>query len=108
MVFYAEFTPMALNDIDETVDYIGNILDNHIAAKRFYDEVKKYRSYIERNPYMYALYHDDEMAADGCRYALVGNYIMLYTINEDNKTINIIRVIYGGRDISKAYNEQFN
>ena len=33
-----------------------------------------------------------------CRRMVIGNYIAIYTIDEKNKKVYILRIIYGGSD----------
>ena len=36
----------------------------------------------------------------------VGNYIVLYIVDEESAVVNIVRVMYGGREIETQLNKQ--
>lgn len=50
---------------------------------------------------MYPLYHDEKIAARGYHYAVVGNFLIFYKINEAEKSVFIARFLYGGQKINE-------
>lgn len=36
---------------------------------------------------------------------IVKNYIALYLVDKENSTVTVVRVLYGGRDISKQLDD---
>ncbi|MBO6229903.1 MAG: hypothetical protein IJ784_13790 [Ruminiclostridium sp.] len=48
---------------------------------------------------MYPLYHDEDIAARGYRYAVVGNFLIFYKVNEAEKSVLIARFLYGEQNI---------
>lgn len=51
---------------------------------------------------MYKVYEEEPWKAKGKRIFSVDNYNVLYIPNKKLKTVNIVRIIYGGRDLPKA------
>ena len=49
-------------------------------------------------PYLYAVYLPIRPLKREYRKAVVGNYCMFYYVDENEKTVTVARVIYGGRD----------
>jgi plasmid stabilization system protein ParE len=41
---------------------------------------------------------DEYLAEKGIKFVMIKNYMMFYTINEDEKTVIVIRFLYGRRD----------
>ncbi len=37
----------------------------------------------------------------GLHFMTIGNYMLFYTINSETETVSILRIMYGGRDISR-------
>lgn len=85
-------------DIDEITEYIAGKLHNPQAASGFLDDVdKSYRSVV-KNPHLYALCTDERLRDKGYRRITIKNYLIFYRVDEAEKTVYIVRVIYGPRD----------
>lgn len=52
-------------------------------------------------PLRYKLYVDEQWRSRGIRQFAVDNFLVFYLPNKDKLTVDIVRIIYGGRDISK-------
>ena len=90
----------AVEDIRSNARYISAVLSNAVAARNLITEIEKAFERIVRNPYMYELYGDKRLADKGYRKVTVKNYMIFYIVDEENKIVNIMRVIYGRRDHS--------
>ncbi len=88
----------AAEDMHEISHYIVNTLSNHIAAKNLITQIEVTFQRIVCNPYMYELYPDKDLAEKGYRKVTVKNYMIFYIVTEEEKAVNIMRVIYGRRD----------
>ncbi|SPF46518.1 Addiction module toxin, RelE/StbE family (fragment) [Candidatus Desulfosporosinus infrequens] len=53
---------------------------------------------LEEMPQRNALVADERLSTAGIRKLLVDNYIIFYVISEKEKTVMIIRILYGRRD----------
>lgn len=60
---------------------------------------------LDEMPMMYKVYQDEPWSSKGLRVFPVDNYIVLYLPREDLKTVNIVRIIYGGRNVNKQLEE---
>ena len=49
-------------------------------------------------PTRYAMVADEHLAAQGIRKLPVENYIVFYVVSEQDKTVTVIRILYGRRD----------
>jgi toxin ParE1/3/4 len=88
-------------DIEDIVLYIASKLNNPSAASAFLDTVQKGYSNVVENPAMYSLCNDDRLCNGRYRKIVIKNYLMLYRINEYDKTVIVVRVVYGGRNYSE-------
>ncbi|MCM1060837.1 MAG: type II toxin-antitoxin system RelE/ParE family toxin [Eubacterium sp.] len=75
------------------------MLDNPPAAQRLLNNVADKILLIEENPLLYPLYHDEYLAARGYRFAVIANYLLFYKVDEADKTIYFLRLIYGYQNI---------
>ncbi|MCI8472569.1 MAG: type II toxin-antitoxin system RelE/ParE family toxin [Clostridiales bacterium] len=94
-------TELAQNDLDEIVGYIVNQLANPIAAGTFLDEVEKCYENLRSNPYIYAKSNDARLEKEGYRRALIKNYLLMFKVNEETKTVTAYRFFYGAMDYFK-------
>lgn len=87
------------DDLDDILDYISYKLYNQVAAERLLNKAEQRISEISKNPFLYPVYPDEKISTKGYHYAIIGNYLMFYFIDETEKVIHIARLIYGGRDL---------
>jgi len=88
-------------DLDSTLTYIRNVLFNDSAADNLLDKTEETVSRISENPFIYPLYHDEDIAKRGYRYAIVGNFLIFYTVNDKEKSVFIARFLYGAQNIKE-------
>ena len=91
-------TDAAELDILSTVKYIADALKAPVAANNLLDEIERYEEILEKTPGIFPFVRDDYLAEKGLKFVTVKNYIMFYTVNEDKKTVNMIRFLHGRRD----------
>ena len=99
MAFKIKYSEQSSSDISDIIDYISDELSNPKAAKKFFMGVSEKIELLRENPYIFPLYHDRELSAEGYRFAIVGNYLIFYVIDDANATVNIVRIIFGRRNI---------
>jgi len=105
MAFQTSYSEQAAVDLADIIRYLNDELCNPQAAKRFYKEASKRLELLCDNPYMYPLHKDGKLYAEGYRFIVIGNYLMFYVINEDSRVVNIVRIVYGGRNLSAIFGE---
>jgi len=89
---------LAENDISFTLTYIAKVLTAPMAANNLLDEIEKYENILEDTPEIYPRVPDEYLAKQGIRYVIIKNFMMFFTVNEEEKTVNVIRFLYGQRD----------
>lgn len=68
------------------------------AAERLLDDIDKEPAVLAENPYLFPLSHNEYIAHRGIRHVKVKNDMLFYTVNENAKTVTIIRMLYARRD----------
>jgi len=91
-------TSLAKDDLVCAISYIADMLKAPLAAERLLDDIEKEPAVLAENSYLFPLSHDEYIAHRGIRHAKVKNYMLFYTVNEDARTITIIRMLYARRD----------
>lgn len=94
-------TELALRDLDSILSYIALTLSNLSAAASFADEIEKCYSNLEEMPLMCEFCHDPRLRVLGYRKAVIKNYVMVYKVDEAEKTVIILRFFYGRQDYER-------
>ena len=78
--------------------YIADKLENVNAANKLADKVWDTVYSLKTFPNRY------QLAIDDIRKVPIGRYNIYYSVNEQSKRINILHILYQGRDISQIVN----
>ena len=88
-------------DLDGAVGYIVLSLANKPAAVSLLNAVEKIYDDLERMPLMYGFCDDQRLRDLKYHKAVVKNYIMVYTVDEDAKVVTVRRFFHGRQDYEK-------
>ena len=88
----------AHQDLDNIISYIAVKLANPTAAVNLLNEVDKCYNYLKNNPLMYEKCQDKNLKKENYRKALIKNYVLIYKVNENTKTVSIMRIFYGAQN----------
>ena len=89
------------NDFDETLDYISNKLYSPLSAQNLLNKAEKIISNINDNPFLYPKCRNESLAQKGYHCAIVNNYLLFYSLDENTEQINILRFLFGERNIDE-------
>ena len=56
-------------------------------------------------PMRYTRYEEEPWYSQGLRFLPVDNYLIFYLPDETTSVVNIIRIMYGGRDVKRQLSE---
>ena len=105
MIFHVAYSAEARQDLRDIYEYIAcELLVPETAAGQTEHIMKAIRS-LEQMPMRHRLYEEEPWHSQGLRVLPVDNYLVFYLPDENSATVNIIRIMYGGRDIDKQLNE---
>ena len=94
-------TELAHQDLGHIISYIAVKLSNPKAAGDFLDEVTACYGFLKSTPKMYERCQDRRLGEEGYRKAVIKNYVLVYKISEESKTVSIMRFFYGAQDYTK-------
>lgn len=97
-IIYSDRARQDLRNIYEYIAY--NLLAPETASKQTERIMKSIRS-LEEMPKRYRLYDNEPWHSQGIRFFPVDNYLVFYLPDEEESTVNIVRIMYGRRDINK-------
>jgi plasmid stabilization system protein ParE len=105
-MYLLDITDIAENDILATADYIANVLKAPLAANNLLDELEKVEHILAETPYIYPKVPDDYLAKTGLRFVMVKNFILFYTVNDEEQKVYGIRFLYGRRNWKNILREE--
>jgi addiction module RelE/StbE family toxin len=106
-MFNLSFSKIIDEDIDSCYNYIKDKLEAPMAAENLMKEFYEKLSHIIENPYSRPLVHDKLLASLGIRSIKIKNYILFYSVEEENNIINVITFMYNKRDWANIIKEIF-
>lgn len=97
-MYRLEYLPAARRDLVEIVQYISRELGNPAAAEALAEKLIVEGDGIPRFPYANPAYIPIKPLKYEYRKLPVHNYLMLYRINEEEKLVTVVRVVYARRN----------
>ena len=94
-----EYTETAEADIDDIFRYIAETLKAPGTAKEQIRRIVERISKLDVMPKRYSLYNKGKWRDIGLRRTNVDNFSIFYIPDDAGRTVTIIRIMYGGRDI---------
>jgi toxin ParE1/3/4 len=96
-------TEQADADLRNIYEYIAfTLLEPSIAAGQL-ERIEKGIQSLDEMPERFCMFEIEPWCSRGLRQMPVDNFIVFYIPKTEDNTVNVIRVMYGGRDI----NDQF-
>ena len=104
-MYSLNITDIAESDILSAARYIANVLKAPVAANNLLDEIERYEEMLENNPNIYPFAKDENLAEKKVKFVMVKKYILFYTVNEEEKTVSVIRFLHSRRDWKKILSD---
>ena len=105
MIFNVVYSSEARQDLRDIYEYIAyELLEPDTAAGQTNRIMKAARS-LEQMPMRHRLYEEEPWHSQGLRFLPVDNYLIFYLPDEITSVVNIIRIMYGGRDVKRQLSE---
>ena len=93
------YTREAWEDLEEIYDYISCHLQEPETAKKLCNRIISAVKTLEILPLRNSIFEKEPWLSRGLRRMPVKNFLVFYTVNEQKRTVTIIRIMYGARDI---------
>ena len=99
------FTKKAEADLDEILSYISIELSNPEAAASFLKDLLAVIASICSVPKIGSIVENEFLPDKEIRKSLVGNYVLYYLPDTEEKSIYILRILYGRRNLDELVRE---
>ena len=97
------YLPTARKQLEDIVDYLASELNAPDAAIDFIDEVGMAAKNLAEMPYRHPIYHTSFAVLEEVRWLPVKNYNVFYKVFEEEKTVEIRRVLHQLQDTNKPF-----
>lgn len=87
--------PKAAQDMENIFDYISSDLCNPSAASKLIGDFEDAFQTVCAMPFSGSRVNNEYVSDNTLRKLIVHNYIAFYRVNEDEKRLEIVRVLYG-------------
>lgn len=101
MSYMIQYSADARKDLRDIHEYIANELLVPDTAKAQVKRIMKAVRSLDEFPMRNTLYKDEPWHSQGLRFLPIDNYIIFYLPNEEKNIVNIVRIMYAGRDVGK-------
>ena len=98
MEYNIQLTLEFIDEVDEICDYISENLKEKIASARLRQKIMNRILLLEQSPRMFAKIEKNDKLERQYRRIPVDNYVILYTIDEENKIVYIAHIYYSRRN----------
>jgi plasmid stabilization system protein ParE len=99
MKYRVSFLEFADRDIDVIEAYLSQFYESTV--QNFFTELKKKVLMLEGMPYMYPAYERDPFF----RQIVLSGYLLFYSVNEEQKLVDIHHIFHHSRDIDRLIAE---
>jgi len=99
MKYHLKYLPETVTDRAEIKDYLSQYYVSTV--KKFFVLLKVRIAQLKIYPYSCPVYEDDP----DYRVLVVGEYLVFYTINEEDKTVEIHRIFHELQNIKRQLNK---
>lgn len=102
MKYAVNLSPESVKDINGIYEYIAFALCEKEIAVNMINLIEKNILSLDEMPGRYKIYDNEPWKSRGVHIMTVKKYLVFYVVDENNKAVNVFRVIYGSRDIENV------
>lgn len=99
MIYQVILSGAANRDLRNIFEYIFYELKAPQSASGMLDKLEKAVLSLEEMPNRHKVIEREPWLSRKVRLMPVGNYVVIYFVDDNKYEVNIMRIIYGGRDI---------
>ena len=99
MIYQVNLSNAANHDLRNIFEYIFYELKAPQSASGMLDKLEKAVLSLEEMPNRHKVIEREPWLSRKVRLMPVGNYVVIYFVDDNKYEVNIMRIIYGGRDI---------
>ena len=101
MAYKVSISEQAGKDLNDIYSYIYYDLKSKISADRIVQRLHNAMVGLSEMPKRFHVYSQEPWFSREVRSVPVGNYSVFYFVNDDEKDVLVIRIVYGKRNMKK-------
>ncbi len=101
--YILKFTPKANEDLEQIYAYISGKLFSEIAADNLLERIENSLMRLRNFPYSCSFVLDEPLKNRGYRKLIVDNYIAFYLVDETEKLLVVMRILYGAQNYESLF-----
>lgn len=102
MIYFVEISTQAERDLRSIYEYIAFELQSVQNAKEQLDRLEESICGLDQMPERYRRYEKEPWYSRGWRIMPIDHYCIFYVPDHDHKIVNIVRILYGGRNMKSV------
>ena len=102
MSYKVNITENAARDMNSIYDYIEKTLFAPQAADSLYNDIIDMIISLSEMPERYREFDKDRFSKNNLRFVNVKNYVIMYTVNNQKKQVDVVMIAYAPSDIIGA------
>lgn len=95
------YSPEAMDDLREIYSYIAFTLLVPETAEKQVNRIRKEVRSLDFMPSRYSLVEWEPWKSMGMHKVPVDNFVIYYTVDDESRTVTVIRIFYSGRNMAK-------
>jgi len=96
--YKVEVSELAENDLRDIVRYVSSQLAAPMTALNMLETIENALLGLRDMPYGFSAVRDEQLASMGYHRLDIKNYTAFYTIDEKQKAVYVVRILYARRD----------
>ena len=88
----------AIFDLRGILDYITDVLKEPETARKIFFSIEEKVMSLDELPRRHSVVRDEPYAGIGVRAMLVGNYTAFYVVDETERKVHVLRILYNRRE----------
>lgn len=105
MTFSIAMTNQAKADLVSICQYIAYDLQSPQTAEGQLSRLEKAIASLDRMPERFRVYEHEKWKDRNLRIMSVGNYLVFFISSKETKTVTVMRIMYGGRNVKRQLDE---
>ena len=105
MNFQVVLTKQAKADLISIYQYIAYDMQSPQTAEGQLFRLEKAIASLDQMPERYRVYEHDKWKERNLKIMSVNNYLVFYIPSQEEMTVTVMRIMYGGRDVDRQLDE---
>ena len=102
MIYHVNYSNESRQDLRDIFTYISEHLMAPGTAADLVNQIMDVVDSLDEDPFRCPVYHLEPWKSKGIRFIPAGNYLIFYLPDEDLQRVDIVRIMYGGRDLENV------